>query len=383
MESFVKRFSKLEHVSYSTNISTKQLAQNSIDFYKEILRVNKLLDRKISLELQLSFDGVPELNDYNRVGSNSTETINSITYLLSEIKDFSKIRIHFKGTYSSESLRYLMQKDNLANMYRFWEKNYSEWIKIVDERNLPTQGEAITVVFPGNYSQEDGKNFTKLLKKIDCLFETPEFKEFKYVKNHCQFESNLRNWKGLLSRNFRRIHKNELSNCISCSAGRSSFGLDFNHNYSLCHGIFFLDNEMRDFLKKNHLESEFTQKFGYPYDSYDLYIKNKALFNFRTDPELKQLRILNTLKQNQMYFPTSLQFAEIMIKELAASGQISSEYYSNEELRNSAISFFSHGGGCNCPLDALWETGTFSLSNISSMRLYLNGAFEYYMRTLK
>ena len=75
--------------------------------------------------------------------------------------------------------------------------------------------------------------------------------------------------------------------------------------------------------------------------------------------------------------PTKIQYFEIMLSQLAVSGQIDKKYI-NSEYRDLAIAYLLFGGH-ECPADNTWEFGSPYIRSLSQIKLVLNGAFEYYL----
>lgn len=365
---FISKFPNLKQISYSTNISTRKLTQNTIDFIKAIDKHNKENNDNVFLNLQLSIDGCPEINDKNRIGASAKGIIDNTTYLLEQTVGITCYSSHFKATQSSESIAWLAQDDNLYKNYRFWEDNYKTWSQI--NNRYPRGGEVITIVFPGNYTTQDGINYAKLEKQ---LFD-PEFRKRFDMKMDftSQMQDRVTSAYNQLKRAYYRNSTGELRKNLSCSSCKTCFGLDPWGHYHMCHSTFFFDPLTRKYIKDNNLITEYEKTQGFSFDLFENHLKDKSDI-----PIEYNLELIRTLKNGKDYsgdISQREQYIDMLVRELAASNQIDKKYLEDYH-RKMAIIFVLFGNG-ECVLNNCWEFGSYFIRNYSQMRLVLNGALD-------
>ena len=377
LETFINNFPKLEEFNYSTNLSTRELTQSSIDFIKALASYNRKYDKNIKLRFQISLDGAPFINDPNRIGSSAEQIIDNVLYLMEALGDDYKViedSAHFKATVSSEGLALLSQEDLVYKNYKFFDDFYTEASKI--REYYPSGAEATTFANPGNYNEQDGKNLEKFTRIQSDLKFHEHFKNEMSYRN--QISSNFFNFLVRMKSNQRSVSHRAFSGCINCSAGKTNFGLDHKGNFFICHNSFFLDEEMMSFIEKTELKNTFTEKIGFDFRLYNSRVKKFTEFNFEKDSDLKKLQVLSTLSQGSWEPHTRYQYLTLLTKEMAAYGQISEEYLKDDKLRDMLVAFYLYGGN-SCSINNYWETGTIHLGGTSWFRLVGNGAFEYLM----
>lgn len=367
-DTFISKFPHLKQLQYSTNISTRKLAQNTVDFIKAIDKHNKENNDHVFLKLQLSIDGCPEINDKNRIGASAKNIIDNTTYLLEQTKDITCYHSHFKATQSSESIAWLSKDDNLYKNYKFWEDNYKEWEKITDR--YPRGGEIITIVFPGNYTTQDGINYAKVEKEL----LSKEFQSrFTLPMNFTsQMQDRVTSAYSQLKRAYYRNNTNELRKNLSCSSCKTCFGLDHQGHYHICHSTFFFDPETRQYIKDNGLITEYERTQGFSFSLFKDHLEDKSCVSFENDYEL--IRLLKNGREYSSDITMREQYIDMMIRELAASGQIDKKYLEDDN-RRMAIIFGLFGNG-ECVLNNCWEFGSYFIRNYSQLRLALNGALD-------
>ena len=114
LSSIYSKFTKLTAINYSTNISTKQLAKNTVDTICRIHELNKSFNRSVQINVQFSIDGPPEVNDKDRIGSSAVEIMENITYVLKSVRSIYEeapgtFRFSSKSTMSADTLRWYLE----------------------------------------------------------------------------------------------------------------------------------------------------------------------------------------------------------------------------------------------------------------------------------
>lgn len=380
MESLMDRFPKLKKFFYSTNLSTKKLAENTMDFIKFILNYNDTHEsRKIFLELQISIDGIPEINDHNRIGSKAETIMENLTWILGNLQGIDNLdrslSIHFKGTQSQETFNWLCTDNNLYRHYKYFDDWYSKWDDL-GYRWYPTGAEFITFVYPGNFTQEDGKNLCDLTKKIYSKEFQSQFSH-EMSKEH-QISGRIRNLYETLKRGYFKEFKHEFICNSSCSAGRSCVGLSYDGSVHLCHSDFMFTDSVMKYIENNNLITEFETTHGFTFRNYS---KIRDLMSWDMNDNLKFLRGLGITKNYVEGLNTREQYLQIILSEMAIAGQIS-PVFKEEKWRNFAISYFLVGGA-NCPANNIQEFNSVWVSNNSHYKLILNGTMEYVLETMR
>lgn len=380
-----EKFPELESIDLSTNISTKRIVENILNFLEKVKDLNEKTGRELKVGIQLSIDGPPEITDKDRIGCHAEELIENSALVFQGCKDRNiekNISFSHKPTISAESLRWMLEPnkeygDNLTYYYKWFDKHLAEWLKIGNY--CPTALGNITLVYPGHYTQEDGFNYATIIKKLMS-------KEF--INN---------DWKALSSNNF--VHNQTTSRLDSafsylyslffstenykrnlyCSAGVSCIGLDYEGKIHLCQSTFFYNDELiSKTIKDDKFLNDFEAGQGYKLDNYTSFFKGFSVFD--PEDELRCLRFFDSIRTLKVNLPLKIQYLELMFIELAKAGQIS-RCYLEKEWRDLAIAFWIFGGN-ECTSDNLWEFGSLYVRDISHFRLIHNGAFEYLMNSI-
>lgn len=377
LDKVYERFPKLNSISYSTNMSKRHLAQNSVDFIKAVLEMNRKYRRSVKVDLQISIDGPPEVNDKDRIGCKAEEILGNTTFVLESLKDIPRsercFNIHGKGTHSAETMKWFLQphekyETNLEYHFRYFDDWHEKWGKICDF--WPTFG-GLTLVYPGHYTQEDGYNYLRINQLL--LEELPK-KEWKFKPDFIS-QTALRAIKAFetLKRGVRKEYKYEmLSNC-TCSAGRSCAGISYDGKYHWCQSTYFFDDEVLKHLRDNNLISDFEANQGFSFRNYENYVKNVEVVDY--DNDLLMSRSLNMMHNFWTNLSTRTQYLEMQIRELASAGLVS-KCYLDDRWVDLAVTYFLWGGN-ECPSDNVWEFGSPYIRDNSHIKLICNGTLEY------
>ena len=384
LESFLDSFPNLNEIMFSTNLSTKALAQNVVDFTLRLDKYCKDRGRNILFKNQISLDGAPFINDKNRIGATAEGILDNVMYLLEKTQGHRTFcSAHFKPTVASDGLAVLSKEENLVKNYQFFDDFYYRVkTEFPNEKAFPRGAESITIACPGDYTPEDGKNLLEYTKIQMCPDFLDQFRMKNILTNKNQLTTAFYRFIDTLQRTQRRPFKIELSSCISCSIGKTMFGLDHKKNFHVCHHDFFLDDDMMEYLERTGMTSEFTEKIGYDFKLYNARIRKVTKFNFETDSEAKKMQVLSTLSQGAWEPYNRYQYNLFILKELALSGQISEIFLKDERMLDLAAAFWEYGH-LACPINNLWETGHITMGGISHARILFNGFFEYMISTVE
>lgn len=371
------KFPNLDEIFYSTNISTKKLAQNTVNFIYTILHLNKKSKRKVKVSIQFSIDGPPEINDKDRIGSSAVSIMNNITYVLKALKnipaDSRCFNLFGKSTTSADTLKWYLlpnekYENNLIYYYSFFEDYMVQWKEFCDY--YPILGD-ITLVYPGNYTKEDGK----ILAKIQEFLYSEKFKKRKWRISRnfdTQYGSRIQEAFSVLKKNEHSPDNMEmLCNC-SCSAGRSCAGISYDGQFHWCHSTYFFDKEVNEIIVKKNLTTDFEKNQGFSFRNFKSYIEGVCTVPYENN--LLLLRTLNLTDKFWKNLSTRTQYLTLQIKELASSGLID-KCFLEDRWQRLAVTYLLFGGN-ECPADNVWEFGSPYIRSTSQMKLLFNGAFQ-------
>lgn len=374
---FFKAFPKLEAIDFSTNISTKLIVGNIKLFIKGVHDINVESKRKVKIKIQLSLDGPSDLNNCNRVGSKSDKTVEQMTELIRFLVEGKysneEVELRGKSTQTMDSIRKLTDVKELISYFDFYDKVYGEWSKIT---RLYPRIHAITYVYPGRYTKEDGEDLLKFLKVLyesDELYEYP----FKYIKD---FKEQLfHKWVGMyntVDRKKYRVYGGEFEHGTACSVGGGDFGMGYDGNFHICQGTFFFDDQVMKEIESKDMVHEFEKTQGYSFRNFDNYIKDKWIFPYRN--LLRTYRALFLLENYNKGLHFRHHANEIMIRQLAMSGLVDKKYM-RDGLDLDMFSMIMTMGGFSCVANNVWETGTVWTQSLSVIKLIGNGVLDYMM----
>ena len=377
LEDYYIKFPKLRKFGWSSNFASDRSVLATQDFIDRVITLNLKYNRDVEVDLQISIDGVPEVNDKNRIGSSAERIVNHTTQFVEWLnKDGLRPKYcpstHFKGTQSAESLKWLGTGNNLEKHYRYFDHIRAEWEKM-GLKVFPRGAEFLTFVYPGNYTKEDGE----LLARITKTLYSEDFQNMEW-ESSCKptFDNQVTERVSSLYRFLKsgviKTNKHELLGHTSCSAGRSCVGLDYKGNIHWCQGTYFFDEETQDYIKDNDLITDFEEKQGYSFRNFDKYINDIIITNVDNPLLLDRSLSMSRLFSNEMSLKN--QYWEMMIGELASAGLIS-QCYREREWRELAKTYFLFSGAC--PVNNVWEYGSVWITNNSQAKLILNGTLEY------
>lgn len=353
----VNIFPKLKFIKMSSNFMTSP--QNLISF------INSLpTSRELDIGIQISHDG-PDFTDKNRQGG-SKESIrqNSISFIAaaSELSTPHKISINFKPTVTDADIKCLADIEVCKKYYDYFDDYLRDCFN-ADKNNKIDILNVVdpTIVCPGNYTTEDGKNFYKLilnqaeLKKCDYKhIARPESNYFYRLSSTMPF------WGEYFTK----------QRMFTCSAGDSNLGIGPNEMH-ICHQTFYLNkpgyfDAVREYSKKGH------SYFDPVSDGLE-----KGNLNL-----LRDTCVIKTDEDVAKFFYRTRSFHDFtacrvasttaLIYEMARIGQINC-VYSDQYLSNIFAMFMTQ---VFCPVDQITVTGSLNSAPTTIIRLFGNGAFE-------
>lgn len=353
----VEIFPKLEKVMLSSNFMTNP--DNLIKFVTEILPIS----RSLTVDIQVSLDGPPEITDENRLGGASDVIMKNcltITKALSDSDTIHKIEMHLKPTISYEVLEFLADIKNLEYYYDFFDDFMFKWLEAGNKKIGIVRNCDPTVAIPHDYTQQDGINFYNIvLGQVEL-----KNKKFKSIESpECNYYGRF-----LRILRFKREFFTK-PRMFTCSAGDSSMAIGDNPNsLHSCHRTFYADHdEYIDAAKQHGLEKEIM--IGLEKGTNDILVETNVV---STEDEYNLVRSLYTNRAYHDFYAHRLATYSAFIMELADASQISSCY------KDQALAFLLGLSlqTMECPMDNVVAHGSDVVPTLGILRLIGNGAFE-------
>jgi sulfatase maturation enzyme AslB (radical SAM superfamily) len=374
----LKEFPKLNSFYYSSNHMTdwkkchfEFLDSLDEEFYK--------LGRECKVGLQISLDGLPEINDKNRQEGSTEKIIDNVKKLFNELKNKPlkavKIESHIKPTWSIKEYERAVEDPNI--LYRqitfldellsdFKNKFDCDRIKFKSKGKKSTP--AFLIDFPGEYTTQDGKNYASILKSLNILKD--ENKEWNYYKNCFVLEE--------------EIFKNELNSINEtrnlpdyCSAAKGTLQLTEDGEFLPCHKYLHLDDD--DYIDDLEMELKTNpEKTSIPKRSTSFLRKKLHQTNIKRK-NYKSISLLYTGIHN--FHRQKIAAVQCLILELACAKQISEKYLNNEKLRNILSLFCVYV--MKCPAIQFASFSSIYVPFPGIIRLYGNGALEEILKNIE
>ena len=209
-----------------------------------------------TLTIQFSIDGPAYLNDSSRhkgATDNTIKVIKEVCAYVNDLLEKNDTTFHFesnvKATLSAHWLQYLADNDDkLVEWFDFFDNLQEEALSILNRpdncslffANYPT------LVDPGEHTKEDGKSLMAFVKKVAKL-DVSRWKHYY----HPLFPQL---WRGY--QHFEELQNEKHSTLLppglySCSAGNSSYSIDYRGRLMSCHRLF--DNAYMGMNKHSEL----------------------------------------------------------------------------------------------------------------------------------
>jgi len=357
IEKALERFPKLKSISFSTNMLAKV---NSI--LRFIEKMQNATNKNIEFKCQISVDGPAFITDVNRVKGAAAKIPENFLDLVRKLNkiSFDKVKVRFdvKATLSLDNIRMLNKQPKKIKEYFDYFDGIDKAFKHTNKHKNVTFNNCCspTLMVPGKYSSEDGKDLAKFFKLL---------KEMKYPNTYIFRLKRIFDYEAELSTK---------PSMFSCSGGDSNLGVGIKDDLHICHRSFFfnykeyIDSILRGSDTKNWDVSLFDK------GRIDLIDKN---FIVDAKDEKEKTRFLYVMRNYHDFWRLKISYAVAMLKELVACGQASKSYL-NEDLAVTFGLFINIG--LSCPMENLLNTGVVHLSPVSTFRLFANGAFEVILR---
>lgn len=352
----ISYFPNLRNFTFSTNLTTNTCVEDIINF---IRLTEDFPQRNFSFDIQLSIDGPPNINDFNRGEGVTIKFTNNFIELLFALKQFLqkhdnvKINTFFKSTLDSDSIRKLQTKKDIIEYFQFLDR-----FKYIADRVVPLSLGfdfnpcIFNTATPSPHTTEDGKNFANFCKIANEI--NKEAEQYFYF------------YRDIMPFRFGEIPtlyclKN---GCQTCGTGNIILGLLPNRYISGCHNGF---TELLSEYKSHAPEDEDYQidKNLFKHNSNE----NIMIFNEK-EYEVYERQVSCYCEESRF------QIVEMssIIKQMAELGQIDNTYKDTKEAVNAA--HFIQRVTSNCLRDNYGVTGSKYLFGLGFLRLFLNGARE-------
>ena len=334
----------IDEVNFSTNSWLGYEYSSKIINFMDEYNLAHPERRPIRLGLQISLDGPAYFNDVNRRKGTTERTIQHVKDLVHNLpKDLSMpIKIHSKCTTPVENM--IVLNENEEKRYEFFKffddiQDYALNNCKCDNAHFIMTGMP-TLVNPGKHTQQDGKILAEFIRNLREM----DVSSFKHTK-HPLFGQLLRVLEpALMQRNYKNV-----SMASYCSSGRTTANLNSKGELFGCMGLYsscFLEGSEIDKYAHTTLgnnSANNTARMQYidlAYHDYDNSRKN---------------------------------FFNIIVKQLAAAGQIDKEYLENNQLVD--LMYYAWGGLC-CQYGCLPETHSIWIPMTSQIKFIGNGAIQ-------
>lgn len=321
-ETLLNEFPKLHTFSLSTNLIRN--IHTLITFLEHVDELQVKLNRHINIGIQLSLDGIKEINDKNRILITGDENheIGSFDLILETLQklseyykthEFKNIRIshNYKPTIDGEDIKWLLSTpEKLLETHKLFEYITSLFLDVNKNVSIQT-GTSLTLAVPGSYTPEDGVNFQKLIQMLHdevvpytqshnstFVFVVP------YVHDLVQLLSNT-----LVNIDTPRTRNNS---ALSCSQGDTMIGLSPDGQISICHSTFFFSNpeylkifldtpqyqlKQRDFIKQYQILTPNINSPNYEFEEQRLLYVIRSYHDYlRMRKDTIQTQLLFTAK---------------------------------------------------------------------------------------
>ena len=337
IDELFKELPKLKNIQIPSN-----LLINHMDF----VELQKRINNRANLDIQISLDGDENITDKNRK-KYATKTIVEHYKELIDNLSTEKLKIYFKATISIDNM-----KNDLNTLEKVikWYKFFDDLAEYGKKFNVP--GAMPSFVVPGKYTSEDGKIASEFFKKISIINKAN--KELKLFKHYRQLNNYVMRFMRLVKFHRELPYKSRM---FTCSGGDTQNGLDFSGNLHMCHHTFFWDNE------KYYNDLDNDRKY---------ILKNNDIINKDDIFNRSRTKYLNRTFHDFMKF--KINYIITMVKELALCGQTDEEYLKNDDLCYLLGLFINTS--MSCPIENMSCTGSQHVAPVSLIRLLGNGCMQ-------
>lgn len=316
-----------KQIMFSTN------AFLGYDSIEKLIEGLESYSRPIKLSLQFSLDGPKWINDFSRRQGATDRTLKMVEDTILKNQNLKNVTINmsFKPTLDCHFMN-ILNKD-INNFYEYYDffynlsKHYSE-INFSENIIVPQMGTP-TLVIPHYHTVEDGYIFRDFLKNIQKIDPNRyNYPLFNQLIDRLNYDDNINN--------------------NLCSAGLYTAAVDFEGNIYGCHNLF--SKAYNDNYKKSVVDG------------------HTSLNNNNSKKEIQ--------KREQLihhYVESRQAFWDIILYQLAASGQVKKEFLHDKELKKLLYMLVT---AMFCMYGHLETTNSIWIPTTSYFKLLGNGALE-------
>jgi len=350
----LRRFPKLEYIGFSTSL---MVFPERIVKFATSLSINLPKERALSFKVQISLDGPDFIVDTNRVVGAAKAIPKNFFAIIKTLNNtnLGKLKIQFgwKVTHTDDNINYLINNPKRFDEYFQYFDELLETFKKENKNENVSLNNAYhpTLMMPGKYTTEDGKQFAQYLQEF-------------HKRNR------LTAYTSRLNRLFKYNEELSKRHTFSCSGGDSNLGIG--QNVHICHRTFYYNND-------DYIESILSTDI----ENWDV-----SLFQRGTIEQIRKNYIIDindlhrfkyVMRGYHDFWQFQLSYVKAMMTELALAGQ--AEDIESEELMELYALFIN---SClSCPMENLLNAGSIHLQVISLMRMFGNGAFREILKSLK
>ena len=340
----LQKLRKVHTLFFSTNLTHPKV----VNYIQMLINVLGLFPkRQFSLDIQLSCDGVKEINDANR-GYGVTDKILKNLKRISGLEVPQNIKVSFftKPTISISNIDWYADFNNVKLFYTFFKENFYDVLKPYFNINISSPN----CESPAEYTKEIGITFSKVVENFINLNHSdypfpiypPYYNKMLKIHNKDRFTSKIIPLQGGF-----------------CGQCHNSIILLPKGQFSLCHRM------IHDFYPKYH---QYRIKSQNP-----MFLNMDKAENIIGDTEFykNKMNLVTEYYDNASLdiFASTYNYCKILLQ----SGMISSIYKNNDELLKSHINMFI---SCipNCMTVNYEQSYSLFTYPLEDILLFFNGA---------
>lgn len=344
IEPLLNEFQAVEEVNFSTNSWLGYEHSSKFIYFINDYNSRHPERTPIKFGLQISLDGPPYINDVNRRKGTTERTIQHVKDLADKLPSdlITPVKIHSKCTTPVENMIILNEdKQKMYEFFKFFEdiQDYAVNHSKCNNAHFIMTGMP-TLVNPGKHTQQDGRILAEFIRNLRN-FNTDVFEHTKQPL----FTQLLRVLQpAILGKSFKQVSRVSL-----CSSGRTTANLNSKGELFGCMGLYsscFLENSEVDNFAHTTLKDN-------------------------SNDNCARMRYIDLAYHN--FDNSRRNFFNIIVKQLAAAGQIEKEYLHNEEL---VTLMYRAWGGLTCHYGCLAETHNIWIPMTSQIKFIGNGAVQ-------
>jgi len=364
-ERAMKEFPNFNYLSFSSNFLSR--TKDITDFIKAFPQ-----DRRITFSIQMSLDGPAWITDANRRGGATETIIKNMVFFVEELNKgplVHSVRCHFKSTVSKEQIALLVQDNGIEEYYDFFSGVCDKLVKSNTMNNVHiSMNPEPTMICPDSYTQQDGKNFTKLFLDTELLFKR---KNYPFFQN-CDYYGHFKRFFTKHREFFTKHHQHK------CAAAHASYGIS--DYIGPCHDTFYAnEEEINEVYEKdsdrlnsnNQIENvrsgrhrQATKAMTRKIDELTPKVMQKYLYNMKAWHGFSRFKLSSGVA---------------IIKTLAKAGQISPCYIQDDMALMLCIYCTARHG---CLVQDAYYTGSKDILPMGYYKLFGNGLLEMFVKRM-